>query len=26
LPHFHIRPINHVVYVGSSGALRLRDA
>ena len=23
LPHFHIRPINHVVYVGSSGALRL---
>ena len=23
LPHFHLRPINHVVYVGSSGALRL---
>jgi hypothetical protein len=23
LLHFHTRPINHVVYVGSSGALRL---
>ncbi len=23
LLHFHIQPINHVVYVGSSGALRL---
>ena len=26
LPRFHLQPINHVVYVGSSGARRLRDA